>query len=73
ADGSEHIIQFSSENTWTLDAESYDRQKPSAFNIAAIERTELLLWKKADFQSLLNKIPGLVNFSQQLISRNGYV
>lgn len=72
ADGSEHIIQFSPENTWTLDAESYDQQKPSLFNIAAIEKSELLLWKKSDFQYLLNKIQGLDKFARDLISRNSY-
>jgi len=72
ANGSEHILQFSPENTWTLDVESYDKEIPSAVNICAVEPTEVLLWKKADFQNLLSEIPGLKNFSQQLISRNIY-
>ncbi|MFT3822841.1 MAG: Crp/Fnr family transcriptional regulator [Chitinophagaceae bacterium] len=71
-DGSEHILQFSTENSWTLDAESYDRGTPSLFNIAAVEPSEILLWTKADFDRLLADIPGLQNFSQQLISRSGY-
>lgn len=72
ADGSEYILQFSPENTWTLDAESYDQQKPAAFNIVAIERSELLLWNKVDFDRLLATIPALTLLSQQLISRNTY-
>lgn len=72
ADGSEYILQFSPENTWTLDAESYDRQQPTAFNITAIERSELLCWNKADFDRLLATIPALTLFSQQLIARNTY-
>lgn len=69
-DGSEHILQFSPENTWTLDAESYDRQTPSRYHINAVEPSELLLWAKADFNMLLADIPRLKNFAEQLISRN---
>lgn len=36
-DGGEHILQFSSGNTWTLNAESYDHQTPSRYNIGAVE------------------------------------
>lgn len=72
ADGSQHILQFSPENTWTLDAESYDRQAPSLFNIAAVERSDLLLWNKTDFDRLLTDIPGLAALSRQLVSRNTY-
>ena len=71
-DGSEHVLQFSPENSWTLDAESYDRETPSLFNIAAVERSELLLWTKADFDRLLTDIPELRTLSQQLISRSNY-
>jgi CRP/FNR family transcriptional regulator len=71
-DGSEHILHFSAENSWIVDAESYDRQAPSLFNIAAVERSELLLWTKADFDRLLTDIPALRDFSQQLIARSNY-
>ena len=72
ADGAESILQFSPEHTWTLDVESYDRHQPARYNIAAVENTELLLWAKADFDSLLAGIPQLKSFSEQLISRNIY-
>lgn len=72
ADGSEHILQFSPEHSWTLDVESYDRQQPARTNIAAIENSEVLLWHKTHFDSLLADIPQLKSFSQQLISRNIY-
>jgi len=70
ADGNEHIIQFSPENTWTLDVESYDKQEPSKVNITAIEPSNVLLWNKTDFNTLLAEIPGLKIFSEQLISRS---
>ena len=72
ADGSEHILQFAPENTWTLDVESYDREIPAHTNIVAVEPSELLLWPKADFNKLLDNIPQLKNLSQLLISRNIY-
>ena len=71
-DGSEYILQFSPENSWTLDAESYHTLAPSQFNIGAVERSELLLWTKTDFDRLLTDIPVLNTFSQQLISHNNY-
>jgi len=72
ADGSEHILQFAPEHSWTLDVESYDRQQPAHSNIAAVENSEVLLWPKTDFDSLLADIPQLKSFSQQLVSRNIY-
>jgi CRP-like cAMP-binding protein len=68
-DGSEHILQFSPEHTWTLDAESYDKQIPSRYSIAAVEKSEILLWNKVDFDQLLADIPQLKTFAEQLISQ----
>lgn len=71
-DGSEHILQFSPEHSWTLDVESYDKQIPALYNIGAVERSELLLWTKADFELLLSEIPQMKELAQQLISHNIY-
>lgn len=71
-DGGEHVLQFSPENSWTLDVESYDQQVPSKINIGAIEPSEVLLWHKGDFETLLSSIPKFRAFSQVLISRNIY-
>ena len=71
-DGSEHILQFSPESSWTLDVESYDSQQPAKYNIAAIEPSEVLLWNKTDFDGLIANLPQFKYHSQQLISRNIY-
>lgn len=71
-DGSEHILHFAPESSWTLDVESYDRETPAHTNIVAVEPSEVLLWPKADFNRLLDDIPQLKNLSQLLISRNIY-
>jgi CRP/FNR family transcriptional regulator, anaerobic regulatory protein len=67
--GNEHSLHFSPELTWTLDAESYDNQAPTAVNIGAVEPSQLLLWKRDDFQTLLQDYPKLQTFSTQLIQR----
>lgn len=72
SDGNEHILQFSPELSWTLDAESYEHGTPSAFNIDAVEPSKLLLWTRADFNSLIVNIPQLKSFSEKLILRNTY-
>ena|GEM_PF-22529 len=72
ADGSEHILQFAPEHSWTLDVESYDRQQPAHSNIAAIESSEVLLWPKTVFDNLLSTIPQLKDLARQLISGNIY-
>jgi CRP-like cAMP-binding protein len=72
ADDAETILQFAPEDSWTLDLESYDKQLPAQFSIAAVERSELLLWTKANFDRLLAEVPELKAFSQQLIATNIY-
>lgn len=71
-DGSEHILLFSPENTWVVDAESYDKQTPSVFNIAAIEKSEILTWTRDEFDKLLAESPVLKKFSLQLVSKSGH-
>lgn len=72
ADGAEHSLQFSPEATWTLEVESYDKQIPSQYNISAIEASEVLLWTKHDFETLLAELPKLKELSQKVISNNIY-
>ncbi|MFD2148521.1 Crp/Fnr family transcriptional regulator [Mucilaginibacter antarcticus] len=73
SDGSEHIIQFSPENSWTVEPESYDKSIPSAYTIDALEPCDVLLWTKKDFVSLQEDIPKLKSFSQHVISNNIYI
>jgi len=72
ADGSEHILYFSPENNWAVDPESYHQQTPSQFTIAAVERSEVLLWSKPDFDRLLQEIPELSVLSEQLVIRSNF-
>ncbi|OQP44778.1 cyclic nucleotide-binding protein [Niastella yeongjuensis] len=70
ADGSEHILYFAPENNWAVEPESYHQQSPSQFTIAAVERSEVLVWTKPDFDRLLQHIPELTVLSEQLINRS---
>ncbi len=73
-EGNETIFHFLPEQTWTsLDVESYDKQSPSSFHIAAIEPAELLIWNKRDFEQLLSDLPVLKKHADQLGARKVYL
>jgi CRP-like cAMP-binding protein len=72
-DGSEYILQFSPENNWNVEPESYDKLTPSKYNIDALEPSEVLLWTKSNFVALQESIPQLKVFSQRIIADNIYL
>lgn len=65
-DGTEYIIRFAPENTWTLEHESFNTQTPTRYNIDALEDTELVTWSRENFDELLDTIPALKSFSEKL-------
>lgn len=71
-DGTQYILQFSQSQNWTVDVESYDLQQASKNTIDAVEPTEVLMWSKSDFDSLLLNNATLKKFSEQVISRNSH-
>lgn len=68
--GQEHYIQFSVEDWWAGDRESYIDEKPAKLNIDAFEDSEVLLISKDDFDMLLNKIPAFCMFMRNLLERS---
>jgi CRP-like cAMP-binding protein len=72
-DGGEHIMQFSPENNWTTDPESYEHQIPSCYNIEALESSEVVMWTRDDFHHLVEHIPAVKAFTDRLITRNLYL
>lgn len=72
-DGSEHILQFSPEDSWAVDPESYNEEVPSNYYIEALEDSTILQWAKADFVELLQGIPAFKKFSEAIISANIYL
>jgi CRP/FNR family transcriptional regulator, anaerobic regulatory protein len=60
--GKEEILYFAIEHWWATDIESFQKQKPSIYNIQAIEETTLLQIHFASFQEMLRQIPKLERF-----------
>jgi len=70
-EGSEHILRFSPENSWTTDPESFENATPSLLNIDALEPSELVLWTKNDLRYLIDNIPGLKAYFNKLMASSG--
>ncbi|WP_426480043.1 Crp/Fnr family transcriptional regulator [Chryseobacterium sp. R2ACT005] len=68
--GTEHIIQFSIENWWAGDRQSYHSRLPSTFNIEALEDAEIVLIPKADFDRMQVEIPKFGEFTRVLLERS---
>jgi len=69
-DGTEYIMRFASENSWSVDHESYNNQTPSKYYIEALEATELIQWTKENFDRLMDDIPLLKTFSEKIKASN---
>lgn len=68
--GQEHIIQFSLENWWAGDRQSYHAEEPARYNIDAFEDSEVILISKQDFPLLLQQLPALDTFMKELMERS---
>ena len=68
--GQEHIFQFSPENWWAGDRQSYLYEEPAKFNIEALEDSEVILIPKGDFEVLLESIPAYNTFQRMLLERS---
>lgn len=60
--GNEEIIYFAVDDWWATDIDSFSKQKPSMYNIQAIEKTTVLQINYHSFQKLLIEIPALEKF-----------
>lgn len=69
-EGVAHTILFSTAHTWTVDADSYHNHVPSKYIIDALEDSEVILWSKQHFDELMEALPELKVFSDQIISAN---
>jgi CRP-like cAMP-binding protein len=68
--GKEHIIQFSPENWWVADMESFTTGVPTQYFIDAVEKSELLLCDNVSFGKILDHIPGLAAQYQEGIQKH---
>ncbi len=64
-DGTEHIMRFSPENSWSIDHESYTHGTPSKYYIEALEESEVIMWTKEQMEELFASIPLLKMFTEK--------
>lgn len=67
--GAESVIFFSFENEWMCDLESFYHQKPTTYNIKAIEDSEILVISKANKALLFEQVPKLVQFHIMMVEK----
>lgn len=67
--GTETVIFFSFENQWLCDLESFYHQKPTKYNIKAIEDSEILVINKSNKMQLLKQVPKLIHFHILMVER----
>jgi len=68
-DGTDHTVRFGIENWWMTDQESYNNKTPSEYNIEALAKSTVILWRKDSWHNLLKTIPRLKIFEEGLQAR----
>jgi CRP-like cAMP-binding protein len=68
--GEEHMIQFAWEGWWICDTYSFLSGEKAAFNIDAIEVTELLMISAVDFERLTLQVPKMERYFRILFQNN---
>lgn len=69
-DGTEHIMRFAAENSWSIDPESFNTQTPSKYNIEALEDSRVIMWSREAFMQLFVAIPALKQLSEKVMERS---
>jgi len=67
--GTEQIVQFAIDNWWITDYNSLDFQKPSLFNIQAVEDSEIIFIKSETREELFAKLPQLERYFRIILQR----
>ncbi|KFF21024.1 Crp/Fnr family transcriptional regulator [Chryseobacterium sp. JM1] len=60
--GNEEILSLAIDHWWATDISSFSKQKPSIYNIQAVEKTSLLQISHQSFQKMLQEIPSLERY-----------
>ncbi|MBS1577841.1 MAG: Crp/Fnr family transcriptional regulator [Bacteroidetes bacterium] len=68
-EGTEQMIQFAIDNWWMTDYMSFDAQKPSQFNIQAVENTEIVYLDKQKMEELFSKLPKTERYFRIIIQK----
>jgi CRP-like cAMP-binding protein len=70
--GTEHVASFGVENWYVGDFYSYLSEKPSIYNITALEDSQILQIFKPDLEHLLDTIRGMERY-YRILFQNAYV
>ena len=70
--GQEYIVQFAVEDWWIGDMNSFLRQKPSKYNIDALEDSVVLSIEKTAMDELYIKVPKFERFFRHLL-QNAFI
>ncbi len=65
-DGTESIMRFATENSWSTEPQSYHKLTPSRYNIEALEDTKLILWTRESMEELFVAVPSFRVYSEKL-------
>lgn len=71
--GTENVVFFAFEGDWISDIESFYHQKPSTYNIKAIEDCEILVISKPNKDALFEEVPKMIRFHTLLVERTNVV
>ncbi|WP_288447032.1 Crp/Fnr family transcriptional regulator [uncultured Chryseobacterium sp.] len=69
--GNEEILFLAIDHWWATDIASFSKQKPSIYNIQAVEKTKLLQISHQSFQKMLREIPSLEKYFRIILE--GYL
>lgn len=69
--GNEEILFLAIDHWWATDISSFSKQKPSIYNIQAVEKTKLLQISHQSFQKMLTEIPALEKYFRIILE--GYL
>lgn len=64
--GTEKIIQFNAKSSFLSDCESYLGNKPSDYNIEAIENSTLVIFQNKDLENLCKRFPVFDKIGRQV-------
>ncbi|MGD8426542.1 MAG: Crp/Fnr family transcriptional regulator [Balneolaceae bacterium] len=69
SDGDEHTIQFALEDWWLTDYTSFEMQRPSEFNIQAIEKSQIIMIERDKQEALFASVPKLERYFRLIMQR----
>jgi CRP-like cAMP-binding protein len=67
--GTEQILQFAIPGWWLSDFQSFETAKPSAYNIQAVQDSELLVLHRSDYEALFNAVPALNTYFRLMMQK----